>query len=65
MKRTNTSGRFVISLELAISSRMVWRSSTGSSEALATTRVLPCSTASTPNGAPAQPTSIWPLITWV
>src|SRR5262249_38485421 len=28
-------------------------------------RVLPASTMSTPNGAPAQPTSIWPLITWV
>ena len=29
------------------------------------TRIFPCSTASTPNGAPAQPTSIWPLITCV
>src|SRR5258708_8036410 len=65
MKRTNTSLRCASSVALAMTRRTVWRSSEGSSDAFAITRVLPASAMSTPKGAPAQPTSIWPLITWV
>src|SRR5262249_8247337 len=57
MKRARTSLRFCSVSTLVITTRTVSRRMARTSLARATTRIFPCSMASTPNGASAQPTS--------
>src|SRR5262249_8370946 len=62
MKRTNTSGRALSSVALAMMTRLVCLSKSGASEDFMIRRVLPASSSATPDGAPAQPASTCPLL---
>src|SRR6516225_5835246 len=55
----------ILASTLVITTRTVSRRMARTSLARATTRIFPCSMASTPNGASAQPTSTRPAITWL
>ena len=61
MKRAWTSGRFRKSSNAATMMREVWPPIAARSDAFIIRRISPDSSLSTANGAPDQPTSIWPL----
>src|SRR4030095_13106909 len=54
MKRTNTSGRALSSVALAMMTRLVCLSKSGASDDFMISRVLPASSSATPNGCPAH-----------
>src|SRR4029450_9249768 len=56
MKRTNTSGRALSSVALAMMTRLVCLSKSGASDDFMISRVLPASSSATPNGPPPHPT---------
>ena len=65
MKRS-IAARLVFSDSVfAMLTRMVWLASCGTSPVRAITTICPSRTFCRPNGAAAQPTSIWPVITCV
>src|ERR1043166_996157 len=65
MKRLNASGRCLAASALTICTRTVWFTIEGASLPRAIRRILPSCNCWRPNGVEAQPTSIWPDMTWV
>ena len=65
MNRLIASVRCVSTSALTICTRTVWFTIEGASLPRAISRILPSCNCCKPNGGDAQPTSIWPDMTWV